>query len=534
MKKNEQIEEIKKHIKKLHAKNSGDYESLIRQVSKFYKPVQYNLPQMLLAHAARVRKNIYAELGRGTGKSTDLGRQMKDVVTEMPRSSNLLIGDTYKNILTRTIPSTILGLERHGYFEGLHYFIRTQPPPKWRKTWPKPYQPPKDFDKFIIFFTGAGYHLISQDVPGDGRGLNTDSECIDECGTINKEKLDTNTSPTIRGSNNRAFNGNPFYKSSYRVGSTPLTLEGRWFVEMEEVTIKNPDKFYFLSANAKWNEHNLAPNWLEEQKLTTLPWIYNAEYLNIRPKHTEGMFYFLLNEEVHGYSNFNYSYINAVGQDIDCRGDADLNLHEPLLLGADWGSAINSCVITQRLGMEFRVLKNMYVLSINQENQNDLYDKLDRYYSHKKAFNNLIYLYYDNTGNIDTGFTKLTRAQTVKKQLNDKGWKVILVTSGNTNPRHESKFRLYEIVLKGGRSTLPIFRINKHNCKELIIAMQNAKTSERSDRVGIKKDKTSERVKGESRVYATDLTDALDSVFFQNYSYLLSSSGLLLPPTSIK
>ena len=356
---------------------------------------------------------------------------------------------------------------------------------------------------------------------------------MDEAGSLNKEKLEQNTAPAKRGSKKAVFESSPLFLSTYMVGSTPLTLAGRWFIEQEKLSITDPDSIIFIRANAVWNQHNLGEGWLKNQKRTTLPWIYRAEYLNIRPSITENMFYFLLNEEKHGYSNYNYSYLNAIGQSVDCRADADLELTEPLLLGADWGAAINSCVVAQSIGREFRVLKNLYVLGINQEDQNDLYANFDKYYGHKKNFNNLIYLFYDQTGNLATGFTKLTRAQQVKAQLEAKGWRVILMTSGRTNPQHERKFRLYEMIMGENNPTFPLFRINVHNCRELLIAMQNAKAYERSETTGIKKDKSSERMSGEARVYATDLTDALDAVFFQKFSYLLSNPGILLPPSSI-
>lgn len=489
----DKISEIKEHIASLHDKNKSDYQSLMRQVATHYKPIQYNFPQILSSFASSRWKRLFLEWGRGTGKSTDLGRQQKDVVIDMPRSSNLLIGSTYKDMLTRTLPSTIAGLESHGIFQGLHYFIRQKPPPAWRKTWPKAYQPPEDYDKYITFWTGAGYHLISQDVPGDGRGLNADSECMDEAAQLDKEKLDLNTSPTLRGSKKTVFEKSPYFRSTYAVSSTPLTLRGRWFIEEEEKAIKQPGLIKFISANAAWNQQNLADNWLEDQRENTLPWIYDAEYLNIRPSNTTDMFYYMLDEKKHGYSQFNYSHYLEIGQAIDCRGDNDLDMNKPLLLGADWGTAINPVVISQLHGREFRALKCMYVLSQDKKDQTDLYNDFDQYYGFKKAYNNLIYLHYDNTGNNETGFTKLTRAEQVQQQLQQLGWKVIRVTQGRTNPLHDKKFRLWEMVLKEDNPRLPLFRINIYNCRELLIAMQHAKTKERSDTAGIKKDKSSEQ-----------------------------------------
>lgn len=526
---NDKINEIKAHIANLHERSSGDYESLIRQVSQHYKPIKYNLPQMLSRIASEQVRILVNEWGRGTGKSTDLGGQMKSCVISMPRSNNNIIGSTYKEMLTRTLPSTIAGLEAHGIFKNLHFFIGSKPPPKWRSTWGTPYQGPDDYSKYITFWNGSGYNLISQDVPGDGRGLNVDSEAMDETAQLNKEKLDSITSPSLRGSKKEVFENSPYFRSSYRVSSTPLTLAGRWFIEQEEESLRFPDKIRFIRADSRFNAHNLADGWLEDQRDLTLPWIYEAEYMNVRPSFSQDMFYYLFDENKHGYTSYNYNYYTGSGIVATCQGDSDLDLNSPILIGCDWGSAINSCIVAQRNLLELRILKNFYVLSVDRKNQTDLFEEVDRYYSFKKQFNNTIYLYYDHTGNIETGFTKLTRAQEVKKQLEGLGWRVILITAGRANPLHEKKFRLYELLLKENDSNLPQLRFNIGNCRELIIAMQHTKTKIRSDIAGIKKDKSSEQSSGVKRVFATDLTDALDSVVYQLYSQLLTTRGRILP-----
>lgn len=188
---------IKAHIKRLHDKNSGDYESLISQIEK-RRRISLNLPQ-LLAYKS-FQKLLVLIWGRGTGKTTQLGIRIQSILSEMPRSTGLFIGPSYQAILTRIIPSFIQGLEMLGIYDGLHYFIGRQPPQSWRKTWGSAFQPPKRWNNYITFYNGMGIHLISQDVAGDGRGLNTDFIIGDEAALLSQKKLESETDPTDRKS----------------------------------------------------------------------------------------------------------------------------------------------------------------------------------------------------------------------------------------------------------------------------------------------------------------------------------------------
>jgi len=520
---------IQTEIQKLHKRNKGDWKGLSKQVIKNYVPLKYNIPQMVAAKASLHYKWMFLEWGRGTGKTTILSYLIGQVVRSMPRSNGLFIGPTYQKILTQILPSFILGMERMGYYQNLHYFIGRRPPKSWK--WPMPYQPPQKFDKYIIFYNGTGINLISHDVPGDGRGLNTDFEFGDESALLDVNKLNENTLPTLRGSNKKAFKKSPFFRSRVHVSSTPLTPKGRWFTDMQEAGDLKPKKIKFISADCRFNMHNLGKGYLEDAREVTIPWIYNAEYLNVRPKQVKDGFYPLLDEDIHTYNRFNYDHYVTIGQSQDCRGDADLVKSKPLIVGVDWGAAINCLVVNQHIGRELRALKSMYVLGDDKKVQSDLFDDFHNYYRYHKTKD--IFLWYDNSGNNETGITKLTRAQQVQKQLTTLGWKVRLMTVGGRNPEHEKKHVLWNLMFKEDNSQLPAFRMNRSNCRELWVSMSNAQTKQ--GRNGeVKKDKSGEN-RGSSieRQFATDLSDAEDAVIFGMFKHKLHSFGGYLPGITI-
>jgi hypothetical protein len=520
---------IKEEIRRLHDRGSGNYEQLISQVETRKRKIRLNLPQVM-AMVAR-QKNLFLEWGRGTGKTTHIGLRINQLLNQMPRSTGLFIGPSYQAILTRIVPSLIQGLEMIGIYQNLHYFIGRQPPPSWRKSWVSAFQPPKRWNNYISFWNGLGIHLISQDVAGDGRGLNTDFIIGDEAGLLSAQKLQENTDPTLRGTNTHAFVKKPLFGSKMYSSSTPLTPEGQWFIEMEEKAKETPDLIAFISATCKHNMHNLRPGYLDEARQNALSlMIYLAEYENVRPAFSKNSFYGLLDDNLHCYTNEDNGYYQQVGQEVDCRGDADLVKAAPLIVGVDWGAAINCLTVSQHIKSvnEFRTIKDFFVLGEDKKIQDDLFKNFSEYYKPHQASNKRIELHYDQTGNNQDGRARKTRAEQARDQLVALGWEVSLLTTGHTNPQHALKHLLWETMMKEDHPHLPRYRINKLNAKNTYLSMRNAKTKSGSNGQ-IKKDKSIERSKKVPRQHATDLSDAQDAAVFQRFYRLLRFGASTLP-----
>jgi hypothetical protein len=518
---------IKAEIERMHRRGGIDGQNLVQKKLDEHRPIIYNAAQAAAAFFSPRFSDIYNEWGRGTGKSYFLAHRIRELVYAMPRGVASYIAPTYQKMLTEMLPSTFLGLERQGFHKDLHYFVGRRPPKSWN--WPLPYQPPERFDHFISFWNGFGIHLISQDVTGSGRGLNLDAELSDESALLDKSKMDATTSPALRGSNKKAFKDCHLFGSRLHMSSTPLTPKGKWFIGMEIEQFQNP-KVKFIKADSTANIENLRDGFLEEARRTTHPTIYQAEYMNIRPRQILDGFYPLLDEEKHGYNAFDYSYYSEIGKAIDCRGDADLNRKGPMVLGVDWGFNINAMVACQHTGRELRALKSFFALGDQRETQDDLADKFCKYYRHHE--DRTAYLWFDHSGNLSTGVTKGTRAELFKKRLESHGWRVQLMTRGGRNVEHERKHVLWNMLLKEDNGRMPVFRINLSNARELWVSMSNAQATQSTDDA-VQKDKRSERsrAKDASREYSTDLSDAIDTVVYGMFSHFLNDYGAALPET---
>lgn len=483
------------------------------------KTIEYNIAQ--LCYVQLRKKKTFLEWSRGTGKSFILSRGISDCVKQMPRSSGVLVAETYAQILTRTLPSTIAGLEAHGYYKDLHFFVGRRPPKSWG--WPEPYEPPLDYKNCVIFWNGAVMNFVSQDKSSSGRGLNTDWVAGDEAARLNKKKFDTDVLLTNRGNMKRIahypdgswkyFEDCELHHSILLASSTPVTSDGMWVLDIQKEALLSPSNVFFLRASAEINRKNLGDDYFTNAKASMPDFLYEAEVLNKRIKRIDDGFYPLLDEEVHCYNEYDYSKAEHVN--ISCEGDADLDKDKPLILGVDWGANINCMVVCQNDGdNEIRVIKNLYV-KFPRIIDNLVDDEFAPYY--KTHRNKTIYMHYDPTGNINQANSNKTFAEQIKEKFEAHGWVVILMTSNNYNVLHQDKFNLWNAMLKNVKGNYPAFKVNRSNCRELWISMTTA-PAKQGRTEAIKKDKSSEKKKSKvPQEHATHFSDAMDLVIVGLY-----------------
>jgi hypothetical protein len=89
------------------------------------------------------------------------------------------------------------------------------------------------------------------------------------------------------------------------------------------------------------------------------------------------------------------------------------------------------------------------------------------------------------------------------------GWEVQL-RAELYEAHHMDKFQFWFKFLSGEQPGLPAFRINMNNAMETFFSMDNAPILPQE----FKKDKSSERRKDQPRWKATDLSDAVDNLFY--------------------
>lgn len=303
--------------------------------------LKFNQPQERYITARGVKQGI-SIWGRGTGKSSIIAWDIHKIVSTMPRSCWVIVGSTYKQVLTRTLPSTVAGLERLGYRLNRDFYIGRKPPPSLN--WDRPFEGPLSYDHFLIFKNGTGFHLVSLDAGGSAsRGLNVDGFIGDEALLFDKTKLDADLSATNRG-NGQYFGKNPMHHGVFLFSSMPWGDQGRWLLDKskyyehegidlverqnelidaqvrfldapsdeEKIAIwreqvlplmrairyfpSAPSKGIFYSeANAFDNIANLGLQYLLDQRAFMTDFTFQIEMMNRRPTTVEGGFYAQLN-----------------------------------------------------------------------------------------------------------------------------------------------------------------------------------------------------------------------------------------------
>lgn len=490
----------------------------------FKLDVELTIPQLAAVLSTQAKK--FFEWGRGSGKSFILGYFMKEMVKQMPRASFALVGVTYSQILSRTLPSTKEGLEMFNLFEDVDYVVG-----RCGKSlgYAMPFQRPNTWKNIIHFSNGAIFQLVSLDMPDSGRGLNAYGIIGDEAALLDPVKLYNNVKTTNRAKK-KIFEKCSLLGAEIYASSTPLNKKGKWFTDMEKTAKENPERYYFSKSNALWNPH-IRQGWFEEMRLESpSQLIYEAEVLNIRPKEITDGFYANLTP-VHYYTDYNNQYLSDIGinarkEHFNCLQDNDVRVHEPLTVSLDFG-VFNCAVVSQEYDGYENVLKSFYVKSPKLLKDLFLEQIIPYYAPHQEK---KIYLYGGHDGNNRTPNSEKTLYQEVEDLLNEHGWKVYLMAKGSA-PSHFDRYLLINAMLKG-HAKLPGIRINEHNNPDLIIALERAEAIETPNGVG--KNKSGEKNKSLLQEHTTHLTDAFDAPLASKYLHLYGKRKSLVGEFQIK
>lgn len=482
--------------------------------------VSHNLMQAAVANAIKSGvPEIVVEAARGSGKSTVLGKKITTNVKEMPKSTGVIVGETFVQIKTRTLASTKEGLLMYGLHEYVHYVVGECGK---KKGFEMPYQTPDSWHNVIHFFNGAIAVFVSLDSPNSGRGLNASWIVGDEAALLDYTRLYNNVEIT-----NRTIKAEFKYAKSLNsvmyVSSVAMTKKGEWFTGRELDSIKNPHKVRFIKANAYVNAYNLRKGYMEDMKRKALSKIiYRAEILNIRPRGVQDGFYPQLKPKHYYNSKDNIEMLGGVteGYTPSCKYDDDLVRGVPLDFNLDFGGKINCGTVSQYLKSQntLNFIKEFYVKSVDTEKLDDLVKKFIDYYEVHKASCNVIHLYHDRSGYKEEANSKTTLAEDVENKLRAAGWKVINKTPNTNNPGHILKYRLIETVLSETDYSLPLVRINQDRCPNLIISMENAEVTHKD---GFEKDKSSEKSKTIPQEHATHFSDTFDYRLFWGFASMI-------------
>ena len=547
------------------------------------KALKFNRPQLRFMISKLA--SAVSLWSRATGKSTLIAWLIHLIVTKMPRSCWGIVGSTYQQILTRTLPSTIASLERLGYIKDVHYFIGRKPPPAWN--WPEPFQRPVKYDHFMIFYTGAGFHLISQDGNGSSsRGVNLDGYIGDEGLLLDRERLGTDVVASNRG-NKDYWKGCNLHHGKFLFSSMPWGDTGKWLLEdsayydrdghnfqlVRDQMIKlelefvdsrslktrlalyeeilalsaqltfytNPKKLksggkevarglLYSEANIFDNLENLGIPYLEEQRRELSDFVFLIEILNKRPASVEAGFYPKLDLSHHAEECPNTDYVAGLEFNLrklsvhDSRMDGDCRSNLPIRGAVDWGSKISTLTLAQLHGdvRQYRVLKGLYVK--HPKLIDDLADLFIRYY--ENHLNKVFEFIQDNEwGNARRPDSSLTYNQQFAERLRAAGWRVRVFDQGRV-PDYAERYRLaYELLGETDERQLRV-RFNKLNCKDVLTAMSLTPVKQ-GNRGEIQKDKSSEKKLTVPGQEATHFTDTIDLHFLSIDKHVARAAGNL-------
>lgn len=471
--------------------------------------------------------NITIEAARGTGKSTVLGWFIKEAVIQMPRSTGVLVGETFVQIKTRTLPSTKEGLEMFGLYEGIDYVVGRSGVPLG---FALPFQSPDGWHNVIHFSNGSILVMVSLDNPNSGRGLNAYYVVGDEAALLTYERLFNNVITTNRAMK-AEFKGKSMLHANIFVSSVAMTAKGDWFTNREKFSMEefnkkiplNQRKHFFIKADAFVNKHNLKPGWVEDMRKEALSkTLFEAEILNIRPKGVQDGFYAQLKPKLH-YTNNNYN-IDILGGVTDeyipsCKYDNDIVQGVPLQMNLDFGGKINCMTVSQYLKSINRINFVKEFFRKHPDILDDLTQDFIDYYEPHKASCNVVHIYRDKSGAKREANSKTSLVEDVIIKLRQAGWKVEDRTPNTNNPAHIDKHKLINTMLAEIDPKLPIVRINQDNCPNLIISMENAPLKGND---AFEKDKSSERSLVTLQEHATHFSDTLDYCLFWQFFDLIN------------
>lgn len=520
--------------------------------------LHFNPPQLRSIHMAA--PNEIAIFGRGTGKTEGIGavKTSMNYLSSMPRSSGVILGTTFTQLLTRTLPGLIYGWEKLGFKRDVHYTLCKKPTDKWIKQWQwkGPYRPPLSYQYFIAWYNGAGANLVSQDRQGSSNGITIDWIYGDEAKLLNEEKFKTELIPANRGLI-PAFEHNPYHHGITLTTDMPVGTAGKWILDyrnqMDKTTVNRiwellvasfqlkqlisisrkdhksalkqqlqlvdqeinnlrRDLLYFHTASTIDNIHALGMSYIKQQLRDTTQFQFDTQILNIEPLKLEDGFYPDFDEEKHGYFSENVDYLSGFLEDyntqnvFDCRKDNDLHPNAALHISIDYNRRIHPMVVGQVYNNEIRVVNAIHVLYPDKLSEL-LYTFINYYKPHKKK---IVYYWFDHTAVGDQHASRIF--EDVVKILNKNGWQVIQMYYGKA-PNHEVKYRLYGNLFKHEFSKYKKkIRFNRENCAQLIVSMYKTQTVRTKD--GFGKDKSTERDEKFLAEEAPHYSDALDMLVF--------------------
>lgn len=522
------------------------------------KKIYYNDPQLEFRYVAAHTSVVVG--GRRIGKTHGIvAPWLLRNVQHMPRSGGGIVGATFQQILTRTLPGSLKSLEDMGFRRNVHYYIGHRPPKS--AGFARPIIEPVSYDHVISWYNGSVNYLISQDIPGSSNSLTLQYIMGDEAKFLNFDKLKEETFPA-----NGGFKGpwasSPWLNAMLFVSDMPTTKKGSWFLTYKDkhdpdviaaikqlvwdiylMKQKQPTlhrlrrlnqmrtqlaqlrsvAVYYREVSTIENIELLGERYIAQQKRDLPPLVFATSILCIRPGRLKDGFYPSLSD-AHFYTAFDNSYLQGLDYNLDkaleqsCAQDADLDMNRTICVAFDYNANINWLVCGQQSGIKALVLKSFYVKY--QRKLRELVDDFCNYY--RLHLTREVVFYFDSTAlGSNYAVSDEDFASVICSQFEKNGWSVSRAYIGQPM-RHHEKYNIIDQALKGQKYLMPM--INGPNNEALRLALEH--TGVKIGPLGFQKDKSGEKL-AESEEdlleHRTDGTDAFDVLMMGMFLFPHSS-----------
>ncbi|MFN4254552.1 MAG: hypothetical protein ACK4Q5_06060 [Saprospiraceae bacterium] len=472
-------------------------------------------PQRQLLESPAKKKTFVA--GRGAGKTTGEGLQVYLFLHNLPRSKGFIVGLTYKQILNNFLPQmqdvwAVMGLR-----EGLHYVVGIRPPAHWAR----PFKPPKEYENTVTFWNGTCIVLISMDRKDLARGGSYDWGLFDEAVLLNKERIDKEIMPMLRGNEHRF--SHHLHQTVLFASSQSWLPSGNWVPDMAtEVDPNDPTAVFYIESTARDNAAVGGEKYMTRMRKELPRLVYDVEVENVRVQAVPDCFYAALDPARHCYfDSFDYDFLpdrSLFTRNRDYKPDA------PLAVSFDFGTSICTCTVHQVHGQEDRTINALFrKRDMDTTEPRPLLtalveDFLAEYKTHKV----IVEIWGDRNGNNAQMNSTSSLFEDIQAQMRAAGLLTqLMVPRGSLDPPHLLKHHVVNKLLSESDPKLPRVRINQNRCKALILSMQGAAVTMEG-----KKDKSSEDPRrNPSQEFATHLSDCFDNYYAKKYAHLFGDAG---------
>ena len=520
---------------------------------------------------------MYGELARGSGKSTEiLGSRVVRIAYAMPRSTIVFVGSTYVSLFENIIPAVIKYFNTH-YVEGKHFVVGKQPPAHFVK----PLSPVYKWNHTITTVWGTVIQLVSADRPESALGKSAAHILIDELLRIPEQVMVERIYPILRGDKEihglshyfggitgfsstpnqendhdwwlkyvadmdvdkikeilyiaKKYNDALYYYHRSKVGD-PAKAKAERFIKKWTPVLRElrRNQTFFLRASAFSNIRVLGLEYIERQFQSTKDFDkFKTSILSIRSEYVKEMFFAKFSKK----HIFNDSYVYTEGFDSRDMLSIDINSRDlrycdpnkKLLGGWDPGQAM-SFVIAQKnattKSKELRVIKNFFHISPDQ--QSEQAESFANFFKNHKRKE--LELYYDRAGNkredliTPNGVIATdTAVKFFKRELEKRGWKVILMNLGQRTIYYSEHYYLLDHLFGTSTKTDNI-QICQNQCSALISSIYKSPLKKSAGEIAL--DKTSEKKPLKEQEYeSTQIATAFMYLLFGLYSSVLPSKN---------